>query len=137
MTNDKKLGYFSLGVLTAILGWVAYTLYHIFGKPVMPIEPEKQDFSKTDWEGLAKTLYNESELTSAEIAIIPATHKEAKEILADAGWDTSGLKNKWGQESLDPHSLDDLIDTSKDTQPIKIDLEPSAKDLEDWAEYIE
>jgi len=114
MTNiNKKWLYFSLGVLTSILGWCAYTLYHIFGKPVLPTEPEKQDFSKVYWEDLKKTLYNESaiskgsELTNAEIAMIPATHKEAKEILADAGWDISRLKNKWGQQSLDPHSLSD------------------------------
>jgi len=55
---NKNLSYFCLGILTAILGWCAYTLYHIFGKPVLPIEPKKQNFSEVDWEDLKKTMYS-------------------------------------------------------------------------------
>jgi len=130
MTNgNKKWLYFSLGALTVILGWVAYTLYHIFGKPVLPtvklsltvdedaeyeaalkqyseavMSLEKQNFNKVYWEDLKKTLYSS--------------------------------KNSFERPGRitypDSNSLFDL----DDTQPIKIDLEPSAKDLEDWAEYI-
>ena len=37
MTNGKKkVSYFYLGILTAILAWCAYTLYYILSKPVLP-----------------------------------------------------------------------------------------------------
>jgi len=100
MNNKKTIFIYISGTLTAILGWCAYTLYHIFGKPVMP------------------------------------TVKDNLTVDEDAEYQAALKKYSEAVMSLDPHSLDDLIDASKDTQPIKIDLEPSAKDLDDWAEYV-
>jgi len=98
--NKRLFIGFIIGVLSAILSWIAYTLYHIFGKPVLP------------------------------------TVKDNLTVDEDADYETAFKKYSEAVMSLDPHSLDDLIDASKDTQPVKIELEPSAKDLEDWAEYI-
>jgi len=187
MTNiNKNWLYFCLGILTAILGWIIYTLYHIFGKPVLPVEPEKhilevsfsddipniwsedeaqksavwyhdhpnsltdpkidedteyeaalkkyseagmslkkRGFNKVDWEGLAKTLY------SSKNSLDPDS-------LDNLRLDDLGPKDdcfEWTGRIIYPdlNSLSDL----DDTQPIKIDLEPTAKDLEKWAEESE
>jgi len=102
MTNiNKKWLYFSLGVLTSILGWIIYTLYHIFGKPVLPTVKDNLTVDKD------------------------AEYQAALKKYSEAGM------------SLDPHSLDDLIDVNKDTPPIRIEQEITVKNLDDWAKYIE
>ena len=44
MTNGKKkVSYFCLGILTAILAWCVYTLYYIFSKPALPTNVIDED----------------------------------------------------------------------------------------------
>jgi len=109
MTNEnKKWLYFCLGILTAILGWVTYTLYHIFGKPVLPTVKDN--------------------LTVDEDAEYEAALKKYPEAVMS-------LEKK--QQKLTSFSLDDPFEISDDTQPIKIEQEITAKDLDDWAEESE
>jgi len=137
MTNgNKKWLYFSLGVLTSILGWIIYTLYHIFGKPVLPTEGNDSNVEPTySLSEIQKKFFPNKtigELFWNRVADkIIANRKPALIRLAEAKIVVDKLTSTY--TIPDPNSLDDL----DNTQPIKIDLEPSAKDLEDWAEYIE
>jgi len=155
--NKRLFIGFVIGVLSAMFGWCAYTLYQIFSKPVLPTPPcgSKEDIDK--WF-THKVQHNKD----GTFSYVPRSLTEPMRD-EDAEYFEAGM-------SLDPHSLDDLDKTQPirlypngnrkavswievmeinypdvwekfratldDTQPIKVDLEPSAKDLEDWAEYV-
>jgi len=170
MTNiNRKWLYFSLGILTAILGWCAYTLYYIFGKPVLPTVKDNLTVDEDAEHEAALKQYSEAvmsldphsldDLDDTQLAKTGGMNKRKQSehkfyyFLPTDGWvpDREVGRDEFFNELSEseaeivralerkrpaPSSLDDLDKSKDDTQPIKIEQEISAEDLEKWAEYI-
>jgi len=135
MTNgNRKWLYFSLGILTAILGWIVYTLYHIFGKPVLPTVKDNLTVDEDAECEAALKKYSE-----AVMSLDPHSLDDLDKTQPIRLYPNGNRKAVSWIEVMEinyPDVWEKFRATLDDTQPIKIEQEPSAKDLEDWAEYI-
>ena len=129
MTNGKKkVSYFCLGTLTAILAWLVYTLYYIFSKPVLPTNVVDED---AEYQACLKKY--------AEAVMSLERKQQIPDPPPDEWWSGDEAQMANVRYHDHPHSLDD-------TQPIRIGvtetimpevIEVSENDLRKWAEESE